>query len=517
VDIAAISVSPIHGCRTVVSVDQGPFFLDTGATTHILPDRSDFFDLRPIPPHAVRGIGGSSIQALGIGTIKLVIAHGAHIRLENVLFIPNASVCLISISSLCRTSRFTAHFNTSSCWLTKPNGTKVASGQLGKSRSLYSLTGATPSVNHAFLSQQVPNLESWHRRLGHTNYRSIVEMACDGVAEGMHIDLSTEPGKCDHCILGKQVRTPVPKTREGPRSKRKLGIVCVDLMGPEAVKSASGNLYTMNLIDDCTSFIWTIHLLSKSAADPALRQWELMHEQETGLRVGIFRVDNGELKSSALTSYFESHGTQMQFTAPYTSAHNGRSERVHRTLHDKARTMRIQCGLPPNRWDEFMSTACYLTVRTPSRSQAGTTPFEAYHGHKPNLSHLREIGSRAFVLIQNRHNPKLFGHSLECVLIGYDTNSKSYRCYHCASHRVFSSYHVVFIESHNASPHLLSPGLVLGSDSSSSVDASSDDFIPEPTLELPELTRSPGPAPTPAVAVPSASAAPQISTLRSHH
>jgi hypothetical protein len=132
----------------------------------------------------------------------------------------------------------------------------VASGQLGKSRSLYSLTGATPSVDHAFLSQWVPNLESWHRHLGHTNYRSIVEMARDGVAEGMHIDLSTEPGKCDHCILGKQVRTPVPKTREGPRSKQKLGIVCVDLMGPEAVKSVSGNLYTMNLIDDCIECLW---------------------------------------------------------------------------------------------------------------------------------------------------------------------------------------------------------------------------------------------------------------------
>jgi GAG-pre-integrase domain len=338
--------------------------------------------LRPIPPQSVRGIGGSSIQALGIGTIKLVIARGAHIRLENVLFIPNASVRLISISSLCRTSRFMAHFDSTGCWLTKPNGTRVALGMLGKSRSLYSLTGAAPSVEHAFLTQRVPNLESWHRRLGHANYRSIVE---SGAAEGMPIDMSTEPGKCDHCILGKQVRSPVPKIRVGPRSNRKLGIVYVDLMGPEAVKSASGNLYTMNIIDDCTSFIWSIHLPSKSAAAQALCNWELAREQETSLRVGIFRFDNGELKSDAIRSYFESRGTQLEFTAPNTSAHNGRSERVHRTLRNKARTMRIQCGLPPNRWDKFISTACYLTVRTPSRSLGGMTPFEAYHQRKPNL------------------------------------------------------------------------------------------------------------------------------------
>jgi hypothetical protein len=38
VDVAAISVSPIRGGHMVVSVDQNPFFLDTGATMHISPE-----------------------------------------------------------------------------------------------------------------------------------------------------------------------------------------------------------------------------------------------------------------------------------------------------------------------------------------------------------------------------------------------------------------------------------------------------------------------------------------------
>jgi hypothetical protein len=41
-------------------------------------------------------------------------------------------------------------------------------------------------------------------------------------------------------------------------------------------------------------------------------------------------------------------------------------------------------------------------------------PYEAYTGHKPDVSHLREIGCRAFVLIQNKHNPKVFERSEEC-------------------------------------------------------------------------------------------------------
>ena len=58
-----------------------------------------------------------------------------------------------------------------------------------------------------------------------------------------------------------------------------------------------------------------------------------------------------------------------------------------------------------------------------------------------------EIGCKVFVLIQNKHNPKIYERSLECVLIGYDNDSKTYRCYHRETKRGFSSYHVQFLES----------------------------------------------------------------------
>lgn len=114
----------------------------------------------------------------------------------------------------------------------------------------------------------------------------------------------------------------------------------------------------------------------------------------------------------------------------------------------KARAMRSACNIPVNRWDEFVLTACYLSNQTPVTSQGGHTPFERWYGHKPDLSHLCEVGCRAFVLIQNRHNPKVFSRLVECVLIGYSLDSKAYRCYHRQSHKVFVSYHVSFIESH---------------------------------------------------------------------
>lgn len=37
------------------------------------------------------------------------------------------------------------------------------------------------------------------------------------------------------------------------------------------------------------------------------------------------------------------------------------------------------------------------------------------------------------------------------MLIGYGLNLKTYRCYHCATHKVISSFHVAFIKSHKTS------------------------------------------------------------------
>ena len=144
--------------------------------------------------------------------------------------------------------------------------------------------------------------------------------------------------------------------------------------------------------------------------------------------------------------------------APYMSTHNGRVEHMHRTLMNKARTMQIYVDLPPYLWDEFYLIASYLHTWTMTHSLNGLTPFAQWYRKKPNLSHLCEIGCKAFVLIQDRNNPKIHERSIECTLIGYEPNAKAYRCYHRASGKVITSYHVLFIESHQIGltpPHVI--------------------------------------------------------------
>src|SRR5882672_9702671 len=112
-------------------------------------------------------------------------------------------------------------------------------------------------------------------------------------------------------------------------------------------------------------------------------------------------------------------------TAPYTSAQNGHVKHAHHMIIDRARAIHADLNLPPSLWGECVLTSTYIKNWTLSRSTKGKTPFEIYYRKRPNLSHLRELGSCAFVLKQG-NNPKIYNRSFECVLIGYSANSKAY-------------------------------------------------------------------------------------------
>ena len=58
--------------------------------------------------------------------------------------------------------------------------------------------------------------------------------------------------------------------------------------------------------------------------------------------------------------------------------------------------------------------------------------------------------SSVFVFIQNKNNPKFYECSVECVLIGYELKSKAYCCYDQKTGKVYSTYHVRFVESHDS-------------------------------------------------------------------
>ena len=86
-----------------------------------------------------------------------------------------------------------------------------------------------------------------------------------------------------------------------------------------------------------------------------------MVETKTGLKVKCFRSDNGgEYIDGGFSEYCAAQGIKMEKTIPGTPQQNSVAERMNRILNERARSMRLQVGLPKFFWTDVVSTVAYL-------------------------------------------------------------------------------------------------------------------------------------------------------------
>ena len=82
--------------------------------------------------------------------------------------------------------------------------------------------------------------------------------------------------------------------------------------------------------------------------------------------------------------------------------------------------------LPKTLWDELIKTVAYLKNRSPGIN--GITAYELSNHVRPNLSHLKVVGSRAWVHIPKEKRVKLDVRSWQGIFIGYE-GKNHYRVY----------------------------------------------------------------------------------------
>ena len=104
---------------------------------------------------------------------------------------------------------------------------------------------------------------------------------------------------------------------------------------------------------------------------------------------------------------------------PDTPDQNGLAERSGGVIMTTARKLRIQSRLPHRLWPHIVSHATRLLNRILVQRKDWRTPFELVHGRQPDLSHLKIIGSRAYVLIKNRRDRPARAKLQEKALMGW--------------------------------------------------------------------------------------------------
>ena len=309
---------------------SAPWILDTGAFDLISRNKDIVSSLTfqsPLP--IITLANGSQTIAKGIGSVCPLPS----LPLTSILYVPNFSFNLISISKLTRDLHCVLTFSHNSVTLQdRRTGKTIGIGH--ESQGLFHLS--SPLWSTACTSTEAPLL--LHSRLSHpslSKFRKLVP----------HFS-SLSSLKCESCPLGKHTRVLFPK-RLDPRTKSPFQLVHTDVWGPSRSTSTLGFRYFVTFIDDYSRCTWLFLMKTRVELFSIFQKFhaEICTQFNTSIR--ILRSDNAkEYFCTSFSSFMSSHGILHQSSYAYTLQQNGVPECKNLHLVETTRTLLLHHKVP---------------------------------------------------------------------------------------------------------------------------------------------------------------------------
>ncbi|CAH2090566.1 unnamed protein product [Euphydryas editha] len=228
---------------------------------------------------------------------------------------------------------------------------------------------------------------------------------------------------CEACISGKQSRLPFNKTKNKNYVNRPLFIVHTDVCGPITPSTLNNKNYFVLFVDQFTHYCVTYLITYKSDVFSVFKDFVTKSEAKFNYKLVNLYSDNGrEYLSTDMKNYCIERGITYHLTVPRTPQQNGVSERMVRTITEKARSMLNGAKLEKVFWGDAVLTAVYLINITPTKAlKEFPTPFELWHNRKPTIKYLKVFGSTVYV--HNKTSTSKFDDkSWKGILVGYEPN-----------------------------------------------------------------------------------------------
>ena len=281
----------------------------------------------------------------------------------------------------------------------------------------------------------------------HLGAKNLEQIAKEQPVNRFDYEPKKESGFCEPSVDGNYSTLAFPTTR-GESSDGLLDIVHSDVCGKIETKSPRRAEYFLALIDDKSRFVWVYTLKHKSEVFEKFTEWKSMVEKSNGMKVKVLRTDNGgEHTSKEFEQYLKKQGPQHELTVPKTPPQSGVAERMNKTLVETIRSMIADSELPRQFWVEALSTTTYLPNHSPANAVHDKTPYEAWTGSKPNVSHLRIFGCNAYAPEPKDERSKLDSRTRRSIFHGHKQGVKGCCLYVKAQKRIFYSRNVVFNEA----------------------------------------------------------------------
>lgn len=176
------SITPLHGMTLSSStigfigmlratcnvLSSRSWIIDSGATHHVSHDKSLFVSLTASMDQSVSLPTGTDIKIAGIGQIRL----NDYLILNNVLYIPDFRLNLLSISQLTHDLGCRVSFEEDSCMIQDTTkGLMIGQGE--RISNLYVLEGESLNASGTVPAKSSINIVVdtllWHNRLGHSS------------------------------------------------------------------------------------------------------------------------------------------------------------------------------------------------------------------------------------------------------------------------------------------------------------------------------------------------------------
>jgi hypothetical protein len=296
--------------------------------------------------------------------------------------------------------------------------------------------------NQVLSATETDKWKLWHHRLGHLSNQNMKKLTSKDTNFNSK-NLKQE--FCQDCALGKSSKLP-HKTVEEKRTDKI--IIHSDLAGPMRTESYGKKKYMVTYICNQTDYSFVYFLRSKHEQFNKFKEFKSQYELQRSVKIQGLQTDNGsEYLSTDFQSYLKENGIIHYTSVPYCPQSNGKSERLNRTLIEKARCMMIAADVPQYLWTAAVETANYLRNRSPSSILLSHTPYEKFNNNLPKLSHLKVFGCDAYPLELTNQGSKFEPRAKKhCIMIGYGKKEGIYWIYDKTNKKIFASRDVKFNE-----------------------------------------------------------------------
>jgi len=233
-----------------------------------------------------------------------------------------------------------------------------------------------------------------------------------------------------------------------------MELLVMDLTGPMSVLTWDGYLYALVVVEVSCRYPVSRLLKKKEDTRTVVCNIIAMLEQQSGLKACCICSDNSsEFINSMMDQFCQRNGIIHETTVPYLPQQNSLAEQTIAIFFEMVRCMIHTAAVDLRYWGEVFMYAVHIRHLTLTIGLSGRVPYEAWTGHKPDVSHLHVFGSLGWArVLEEVRKGKFESRAVKVRMLGWWTDeTKGYCLEDLENGKLIATCDVCFTEDSSSS------------------------------------------------------------------